>query len=286
MSVSIFDNLLSLRLASQMRVTSAKLGAAIERAASGNRINRASDDPAGLAIAEKLGNDSRLMSVALRNANDALSVTNVTDDALGEISNILSRMSELALQGANSTYSDTQRSAIQSEFAALGSEVNRISASVSFNGNNLLSASSELVAQIGITGEANSRIILPAVLGALDSLGLGSSGAALTYSVSGTTTDYAVSASQTAYTAIQGAIDDITQRRGTVGATAARLNSAVSNLSANRETTISAEAAIRNSDAASDMADVVSLRISREIQLSLFAQANQMMARVLVVLSP
>lgn len=285
MSVSIFDNLLSLRLASQMRVTSAKLGAAIERAASGNRINRASDDPAGLAIAENLRNDSRLMSVALRNANDALSVTNVTDDALGEIANILSRMSELALQGANSTYSDTQRSAIQSEFAALGSEVNRISASVSFNGNNLLSASSELVAQIGITGDANSRIILPAVLGTLDSLGLGS-GAALTYSVTGATTDYAVSASQTAYTAIQGAIDDITQRRGTVGVTAARLNSAVSNLSVNRETTISAEAAIRNSDAASDMAEVVSLRISREIQLSLFAQANQMMARVLVVLSP
>jgi flagellin len=285
MSVSIFDNLLSLRLASQMRVTGARFGAAIERAASGNRINRASDDPAGLSIAEKLRNDSRLMSVALRNATDAISATTVTDDALGEIANILSRMSELALRGANSTYSSEQRSAIQSEFVALGSEVDRISSGVSFNGNNLLSASSELIAQVGITADESSRIILPAVLGTLDSLGLGS-GAALSYSVTGATTDYAVSASQTAYTAIQGALDDITQRRGTVGTTAARLNSAVSNLSVNRETTISAEAAIRNSDMASDMADVVRLRISREIQLSLFAQANQMMARVLVVLSP
>jgi flagellin len=282
MSISAFDNLLALRLTSQMRVTSKRLGLAFERASSGSRINRATDDPAGLAIAEKLRNDSRLMSVALRNANDALSVTNITDDALGEISNILSRMSELALQGANSTYSNSQRSAIQSEFSALGSEINRISSSVNFNGNNLLSASSELVAQVGITGDESSRMVLPGVLATLDSLALGS-GAALTYSLTGTTTNYAVSASETAYTAIQAALGDIIERRGTVGATAARLKSAVTNLSVNRETTIAAESAIRSSDLAADMAEIVTLKILRESQLSLFAQANQLMGRVLVL---
>jgi len=262
-----------------MRRTTASLGATVERLSTGSRINRASDDPAGMAIADKLRLDSRLMNVALRNTNDAVSVVTVTDDALAEVANILGRMSELAIHGASSSYTTAQRSAMQLEFAALGSEIDRISSGVSFNGIPLLSASSDLVAQVGITNDLFSRITLRSALATLSFLGLGS-GAALTYSLTGTTTTYAVSASGTAYSALQNALDDVTEQRGVVGAVAARLSSALTNLSNTRDTVINAEALIRDVDVARETAELVRLQTLQSIQVSLFGQANQIAARV------
>lgn len=279
MSISTGNNLIALRLGAQMRSTNGRLGAVFERVATGNRINRSADDPAGLVIADKLRTDTRLMTVALANTNQALSLATVTDDALAEVATILARMSELALQGANTTYSVAQRSSMQLEFAALGSEIDRISSSVSFNGNNLLSASATIVAQVGITNDSFSRIALQSVLATLNSLGLGS-GAALTYSLTGTTSAFAAGAAGTAYSALQGALDEITEQRGVVGATSARLSSAIANLSATRESTLAAESFIREADTARETAELVRLQVLQSLQASLFAQANQLAGRV------
>lgn len=223
------------------------------------------------------------MNVALRNSNDAVALSTITDSALGEINNILQRMSELAIQGSSSSYTTTQRSTMQSEFTALGSEIDRISATTNFNSINLLSASSDLTAQIGIANDANSRLIIPSAIAALVAIGLGT-GTTLTYSLTGTSTAYAVSASQTAYSAVQNAISKISTQRGAVDAITSRLYSAINVVTAQRDVTTEAEANIRDVDIASKASALVRLQVLQQTQTSLLAQANQTPALVLNLL--
>src|SRR5690606_39081547 len=110
------------------------------------------DDAAGLAIAESLKADQRIASVAIRNAGDGISVINIADGAIGEITNILSRLAELAEQSANGIYSQEQRSALALEFTALMSEVERIAFTTQFNGLNLLSGGGTVIYQIVFVG--------------------------------------------------------------------------------------------------------------------------------------
>jgi flagellin len=283
MSISYSANLAALRLGGKLRETASQLGSAFERLSSGVRINKASDNPGGLALADRLRNDSRMMTVAIRNANDALSLTTVTDSALGEISNILQRMSELTIQGSSSAYTTTQRSAMQLEFAALGSEIDRVAGATVFNSINLLSNSSNLITQIGITTDGYSRLTIPSAIATLAALGLGN-GTQLTYSLTGTTTSFAASASRTAYSAIQTAIDEILLQRGSVGTTASRLSSAITSLTSLREGTLEAEADIRDADVAADATQLVRLQVLQQSQTALMAQANQMPSLVLRLL--
>jgi flagellin len=283
MPITYASNVTALRLTTRLNQTEDRLGSVYERLSSGTRINKASDDPAGLALAERLNNESRLMTVALRNSNDALAMVNLTDAALGEISNILSRMSELAVQGSSSSYSTSARSAMQSEFVALGSEVDRISSVVTFNSIQLLSNSSAQIAQVGTGSDSFSRIEIPSALATLAFLGLGS-GARLTYSLTGTTTNFGVTASRAAFTAIQSAMDDIIEQRGLVGATTSRLASAINFLTVARENTLAAEANIRDTDVAADATELVRLQVLQQTQTSLLAQANQIPARAFALI--
>lgn len=283
MSISLSRNLISLGIASSLRATTQQVGSVYERLASGSRINKAANNPADAALAQQLNVQGRLMTVAIRNANDGLSYANMADAGLSEIYSILGRMSELSLQSANSTYSSSQRSALQSEFTALGSEVERIAAVTQFNGINALSASSDIMVQVGITSDGTSRIALQSALATLSFLGLGSN-YALTYSISGATTSYAVSASRFAYSAINLALGDILQQRGIIAAAANRLSSAVDYLSVARENTIAAEARVKDSDIASDAAELVRLQVLQQSQLSLLAQSNKIPTLVLKLL--
>jgi flagellin len=283
MSISYSTNLAALRLGGKLRETSSQMSSVFERLSSGSRINKAADDPGGLALAERLKNDSRMMTMALRNANDALAVTSVTDAALGEISNILQRMSELTIQGSSSSYNTTQRSAMQLEFTALGSEIDRVAGATVFNSIQLLSNSSDLTAQIGITSDAYSRLTLPSAIATLASLGIGN-GTRLTYSLTGTTATLGVTASRSAYSAIQTAIDGILLQRGSVGSIASRLSSAINSLSSLRDNTLEAEAEIRDADVASDATTLVRLQVLQQSQTSLIAQANQLPSLVLRLL--
>src|SRR5262249_43319 len=149
-----------------------QLNTIYERLSSGQRINKAADDAAGLAIADSLKANQRVATVAIRNASDGISTIAIADSALGEIGNVLSRLAELAEQSANRTYSTTQRSALNNEFVALGSEIERIAVTTDFNGVKLLSGSSSVTLQVGFDSTSVSQISYNGVQGTLASLGL------------------------------------------------------------------------------------------------------------------
>ena len=279
MLVPFASNMLALRLARNLNTTSNQVGVSAQRLSSGSRITKSGDDPAGAALAKSLQNDSRLMITAIRNANDALSVTNIADAGLAEISSIISRMAELALQSSNGSYTNVQRSSLQLEFAALGSEIDRISQTVTFNDLPLLSNSSAFTAQIGIDGNAQSRITIDSVLATTSFLALGS-GSSLTYSLSGATTLDAVSASRLAYSALDTAADSVNLQQGVIGAVSGRLSSAIDFLSVTRENILAAEAQINDVNLAEEFANFTKLSVLQNVQVSLSAQANQQPALV------
>jgi flagellin len=138
MSVNIRTNISSIAAQRNVAQSTERLRTAYERLSSGLRINRAKDDAAGLSIAEALKADSRIATVAMRNANDGISVIAITDGAIGQITDVLSRLAELASQSANGVYSNVQRSALQLEFTALTSEIARVAEITEFNGLKLL----------------------------------------------------------------------------------------------------------------------------------------------------
>jgi flagellin len=286
MSISINSNLASIRGQRLLGESSDGLSRVYEKLSSGKRINRASDDAAGLAIAASLRVNSRIASVAIRNAQDGMSTIAVTDGALESIQSILGRLAELATQSANGTYSSVQRSAMQAEFSNLGSEIERIAVTTTFNGVQLLSGSQTINFQIGFDGSSTSRIALDQNGGAtLQALGLAAAGtSALTYSISGTSTDYAQSAAHAALSAINNAVVSLNTVRGTLGSVEARLNSAVQNLSVARENNLAAESRIMDADIASTTSDLTRLRILQQAGAAVLAQANQAPALALQLL--
>jgi len=238
-----------------------------------------------LQLADKLRSDARVASVAIRNANDGLSLTAIADNALQQVSNILQRMYELANQSANGVYTNSQRSALSSEFLALGSEIERIAATTTFNGINLLSNSQGVTIQVGLDGTANSRISISSVLGTLSSLGLASSGSsALSYSIIATTSTLAQAAAQNALSAIDNAINLVGTTRGLMGAAESRLQYAVDYLTVARENFIAAESRIRDADVAQEVAEMVRLQILQQSATAVLAQANLQPSRVLDLL--
>ncbi len=285
MTLSVASNISSVRAQTERTETTTKLGKTFERLSSGLRINSASDDPAGLALADGLRADAKLAAVAIRNANDGISLTSIADAALDEVGSILYRMAELAEQSSNGVYSTTQRSALSSEFVALASEIERISVTTEFNSLKLLSNSSAVTIQVGLDGGSNSQISIDGVESTLDALSLANTGSsALIYSINAATDDAAQTASQLALDAVNSAISTLSSTRGTVGAAANRLEFAVSNLSVARENFIAAESRIRDADIASEVAEMVRLQVLQQAGTAVLAQANQQPGTVLSLL--
>ncbi|NDC38577.1 MAG: flagellin FliC [Proteobacteria bacterium] len=276
MPLSIASNITSLRVQSEIAPISNQLGKTFEKLSSGLRINRGSDDPAGLALADSLRANARIATVAVRNANDGISVTSITDSALEQVGAILQRMAELAEQGGNGTYSIAQMSALSTEFVALGSEIDRISKITAFNNINLLSNSSSVSLQVGLNSQTTSQITLQSVLGTLESLGLAAAGSsALSFSLLGINVVQAQSASVLALDAINAAIGSLTTRRGLIGAVENRLSYAIDFLSTARENFLAAESRIRDVDLAQEAANMVRLQILQQAGTAMLAQANQ-----------
>jgi len=161
MSISFNSNINSLRAQNSLSVVTERLSTHYSRLSSGMRINRASDDAAGLAIADSLRADTRLYTTAIRNAADGISALNVVDGALSEQKSILIRLQELAEQSANGTYTNTQRAALNLEYQALLKEFGRIGDTTVFNGQNLMLGQhglENLSLQVGINGDSLSRL--------------------------------------------------------------------------------------------------------------------------------
>jgi flagellin len=282
-----FNNLpLSLKAINKLNSATSRLTSTFEKLSSGQRINRAADDAAALAIADQLRADARITTIAIRNANDGISLTTIADSALSEIGNMLARMGELAEQSANGVYTNTQRSALASEFNALGSEIERIAVNAEFNTLKLLSGGSNVTLQVGIEGDSNSQIVLQGVQGTLQSLSLANTGSsALKYSIIGTTTAYSQAAATNALDAINTAIDTLTSSRGVLGSAESRLNSAINNLSMARENFVAAESRIRDIDVAEETANLTRFAILQQSATAMAAQANLQPQLVLRLLS-
>jgi flagellin len=200
----------------------------------------------------------------------------ITDGAMDSMSTILQRMVELAEQSANGVYSNTQRSALELEFQALGSEINRISLTTEFNGLSLLSEGGNVTFQVGFDGTTNSQVTYSGVQATLNSLGLAATdGGALTFSLLGTTITDAQVAARSSIDAIKVAISSLATSRGKLGAAESRLNASINNLQIARENFKAAESRIRDVDVASEAAELTRLNILQQAASAVLAQANQ-----------
>lgn len=285
MAVTVGQNAGILKLSRQLGQTSERISNSFVRLSSGQRIAKASDDSSGLAVADSLQLSTRLASIAIRNANDGISSVTIADNAMKEIQSILQRQSELAQQAANGTFSLAQRSVIQTEFTALGSEVERIAAGTNFNGISLLSGSGAIVFQVGIDTGSLSQLAIENVQGTLQQLGLATTGSsALSYSLSASTVVDAQSASRLALVAVNEALTSLSIKRGTLGAIETRLQATVNNLSVARENFTAAEGRIRDLDVAQEAANLTRLSILQQAGSAIFAQANQSTALALQLL--
>ena len=228
MPVRIFNNIPSLNAQRILSKNNERLTQSVERISSGIRINRASDDAAGLSISEGLRSDIRSLRQAVRNANDGISLINVGEGALNEQSSILIRLRELASQAATGTVGSTERQSIQLEFSALRNEIDRISATTTFNGIGLVdgslgssvSSNNQIIIQVGINSGSSSRINLNTDVG----LGQVSSSSLELSALSVTSANNALSA----LTSINAAIGTVTQGRGKLGAVQNRLARSIS----------------------------------------------------------
>jgi flagellin len=263
MALNISTNVPSLNAQRHLESSSGALNKSLERLASGLRINSAADDAAGLAVADRLRADVRIATQAVRNANDGISAISIGEKALGKSGEILARLSELASQSATGTVSDSQRSALQEEFTALVSEIDRVSNTTTFNSVNLLSAGTTVSLQIGLDGSDNSRISFTTVDGSASGIGLNGVGIST------------AEAAQSALGAIGSAIATVASRRGSLGSIESRLNTAIANLRVAKENFSAAESRFRDAVVAEETANLTRTTILQQAGVSVLAQANQ-----------
>jgi flagellin len=284
MAITLGSNLFATKVMGQIDRTSQRLKSVYYSLSTGTDIGIDGELGGRVTLADRLRMQTKVATVALRNANEGLSYLATADAGLQEIQNILYRMAELANQSANTTFASAQRSALSAEFVALGSEIERITKANTFNTLNTLSSGSDLSLQVGITGGSESSIQVTSVVATVAALGLGAVSGALSYSITGTTSDAAVTSSRLAYSALLTAQDSLTIKRGSVSAVTSRLQMAVSFLSTARENYAAAESNIRDSDTARDVAEFTRLQVLQQSQAALLAQANQQPSLVLRLL--
>jgi len=275
MAINIRTNVPSLIAQRNLDESTSRLNTAYERLSSGLRINRARDDAAGLAIAESLKADSRVATVAIRNASDGISIISIADQAIGQIGNVLSRLVELAEQSANGVFANVQRSALNGEFQALTQEMERIALTTEFNDLKLLSGTSEVIFQVGFDGSSLSQVSYSGVQTTLQAMGLASTGTStMIYSIIGESAEASQSASRLALDALNRAITSVTRNRGALGAAESRLEVTIANLQVARENFKAAESRIRDVDVASEAAELTRLNILQQAGAAVLAQAN------------
>ena len=285
MALKIFNNPASINAQRLLAQNSERLQKSVERISSGVRINKASDDAAGLAVSEALRSDIRAMRQAMRNANDGISMINVTEGALNEQSSILIRLRELASQSSTGTVGSTERQTIQLEFNSLRNEVDRITESTTFNGQGLIdgalasgiSSTSHVVLQIGINSNSNSQINLNEEmnLSAITSTALDIQNLSLTN----------IDAALTALAALNTAISSVAQGRGKVGAVQNRLTRTIANLSVTIENLQAAESSIRDADIAEEIAELTRNQILVQSATAMVGQANMIPQSILQLLA-
>jgi flagellin len=273
MITRIPSGLLFPRIQSQQTSLSSALQRATDGLSSGLRVGVDRDEPTDVAIRSALQRDIRLVTAAITNVSNGVSTVALADAGLAQISSLLEKMSELAETVVNNSLTSAQRTALQTEFTQLGSQIQTISQQTSFNGINLLSGSANVILQVGIGGDANSSISVSGVQATLQAIGLGNATSGqLIYSINANSNDVAVrNAAQTAMAAVQAAIDQVNNSRTTIQASESRLEGSIKSLSVARE---NIEAAVNQIDDVDATSAQLRASINREATSALLAQAN------------
>ncbi|WP_281648649.1 flagellin domain-containing protein [Parendozoicomonas sp. Alg238-R29] len=271
MSFSVNTNVFSLNAQRNLQSSQAGLQTALQRLSSGSRINSAKDDAAGLQIANRLTSQVRGLAVAVRNANDGISLAQTAEGALQESTNILQRLRELSLQSANGTNGAAQRDALDLEAQALTTELTRIADNTTFGGRNVLDGSFSAV-NFQIGADANQTVALTiadadaAALG-VDAIDIGDGGDA-----------------QAAIGLIDTALQTVDTQRATLGAFQNRLTSTISNLSNISENASASRGRIQDADFAVETANLAKYQVLQQAGTAILSQANATTQNVLSLL--
>ena len=266
MSLRIATNIQAIAGQRYLNMNHEQQNLSLERLASGHRINRAGDDAAGLAISEKLKANIRSMKQATRNANDGVSLVQVAEGAMNEVSNILIRMRELSIQTSSDTIGDTERGFVNKEVQALKAEVDRIANGTEFNGIKLLNGTApKLDIQVGINNNPEQ-----------DRFGFDSQALATTMEKLGISEVSVASreSSQQNMMMLDGAINHLNENRAGLGALQNRLGSTINNLNIYTENLEGANSRIRDTDMAEETSELTKNNILTQANVSVLAQAN------------
>jgi flagellin len=274
MALTVNTNVASLNAQRNLATNQSGLAAVFQRLSSGLRVNSAKDDAAGLAVAEGLSSLVRGNGVALRNANDGISLGQTADGALGQIANNLQRIREIAVQSANGSISDTQRGYLQKEVTQLTDEITRVIAGTEFNGTKLLDGTSSTInIQVG-SGSAST-----------DSIGVGLANlSALNSNISGTIDVTSTSNATTALGQIDSDLNTVIGSRADFGAVQNRFDAVIANLQTYNENLTSARGRIVDADFAAETASLTRGQILQQASTAILAQANALPQNALTLL--
>jgi len=264
MGLRVNTNIASINAQRNTAQVTTRLARNFQRLSTGLRISTAADDAAGLAISERLRAQVRSLGQASRNANDGISLVQTGEGALNEVSNILVRLRELAIQAANGSSSNADKNTIKEEFDSLVQEIDRIAHSTDFNGVKLLDGSASTVAfQVGINTSPQIDVLSVSLLPALaTTLGLSTVDVG-----SGGNTSFAIAQ-------LDAAVNVVSQLRGTFGSLQNRLQSTIANIGVAQESLSAAESRIRDVDVAYETAELTRNSIMQQAAISILSQAN------------
>jgi flagellin len=273
--VSILNNVAALGASRQLGITSRELERTIERLTTGRRINRASDDAAGLGISNKLGADIRIAAQGKRNANDGVSYLQVADGVLDEVTNLMTRAAELAEQAKTGTISDSNRLSIDAEFQNIMKTVIDIGQNTKFNGQNIFGYAATVsvgtFSAVGITvaGISTATTALGLTMGATPAAGSNLTTAAF---------------ASTAADLIMGALDSVSSTRASLGAAQQQLTSVSNALGIQVENFTAAYSQIRDANVSDEVVNLTKFQILNQSGTSALGQANQAAQSILALL--
>ena len=286
MPQTINTNLISLNAQRNTGASQTALALSMQRLSSGLRVNSAKDDAAGLAIAERMTSQVRGMNVAIRNANDGISMSQTAEGAMGKVADSLQRMRELSVQSANATNSNTDKDSLDKEFGELAKEIQRVLGGTTFNGKHMLgSDSGSFVFQVGANTTANDTINIDTTDLTSDATisvvaGTDNQGAGRATIGSGTT----IGQVQGVIDQIDTALSTVNDKRAVMGASQSRFDSVIMNLQTSVENQTAAKSRIMDTDFAAETANLSRAQILQQAGNAMIAQANQLPQQVMALL--
>ena len=286
MPQTINTNLASLNAQRNLSMSQSSLSTSMQRLSSGLRVNSAKDDAAGLAIAERMNAQVRGMNVAVRNANDGISMSQTAEGGLGKVTDALQRMRELAVQAANATNSNSDKDSLDKEFGELAKEVQRVLGGTTFNGKAILGANAGAQTfQVGANTTTNDSIdvtTLDLTVAATITVVAGTDNTGAGRAVIDNTANPA--AIHTVIDNIDAALNTANTERATMGASQSRFDAVISNLHTSVENQTAARSRIMDADFAAETANLSRANILQQAGNAMVAQANQLPQQVLRLL--